>query len=174
MAEQVRPAMQMPDPEIIKSYRGKWVAAKETADESKDDLKQVLEEAESVGIHKPAFKLGCKLAAMDIIKAQDFLRNLTHIVKALGLDSQRDLFEPNLTTPVDETDPDKRVENAEAQGYEAGKTGMNFDANPYDVESPEAPYWAEGWRRGQNEIAAEITTAAPSPKPGPRRLASVG
>lgn len=163
-----------PDPDVLRKHFRDIAKAQGAVKKATGELGPLVKKAEEEGWHKAAGMLALKIEKMDAAKRDDFWRALTNYVgpKVLNLFSQTNLFasesqaKANATTPPDTDDADTRNEIAEEQGYQAGLAGHDFTSCTFPDKDPGRPSWQAGWRRGQNEKAAQFKAPAEAtPKP---------
>lgn len=77
----------------LTDFHGNYARRKSDMDEVRGEMGALIKDFEEQGGHKAAFKLACKLKAMEDSKAQDFLRSLKRYCQVFGVFDQSDMFE---------------------------------------------------------------------------------
>ena len=93
---------------------------------------------------------------------QTTLDTLRELFTALPVGGSVDMFaEGNTETRAAETHD---AEQAEKEGFAAGKAGRNRDSNPYTAPNQKriAAAWDTGWEKGQAAIAASLRQPEPA------------
>ncbi|WP_343711883.1 hypothetical protein [Inquilinus sp.] len=174
MARRLKEATDQPkrgvNRDVVISYDRKIGEAQSRLDDARGEVGQFNKQFNDIGGNTQALKLARKLKRMEPVKAQAFWKELNQYVGDLQVFAQADMFDDNTITPADTAAAEKRNEVAEAQGKQAGLDGANLDSNPYAEDDPARPFWANGWREGQNELAGRF--AAPGAEPAAQQVES--
>ena len=105
------------DASIKKAY-SQFSSSKQDLDDQRMGHASLCKKLEDRGIHRPALKLVAKLLAMDVAKAQDFMRSFDRYADVLGLD-QKLAGQPDMLDEDEEgeTEPETVAETAETPDY---------------------------------------------------------
>lgn len=147
------------EPELFLSRYRTVADSHRNAEEAKAALKAEINISKSIGINIKAMKILEKLRKMEPREAQAAFRDVIRYARWLGLNflDQEDMFDAanestaGLTAKVVAT---QAAWEAGWKGYDAGKSGVPLDENPYAPGTETHQRWASEWHDGAADMPA--------------------
>jgi hypothetical protein len=101
---------------VLIEFKKKYDAAKQKVTDSASAVGNIMQGFQEQGGNNQAFKLATKLAAMEELKAQDFLRSLHIYLTEFGVYEQLDMLDevPNITKGAKKAQPPASAQRAAA------------------------------------------------------------
>lgn len=159
-------------PSLLLELMGIAQRAKREADEALGKYRNVRKRMADAGVDMQALALVEKLAKLSPEEATDRLKSAFRLADILDVKiaQQAELFPegPDDSEATQKAQARWREDQAEDQGYRAGKAGRDRSDNPFPAGQPHAAAWDRGWGLGQAAIAAEMGPEGKKPKQGKR------
>ena len=158
MAKKAKPAVAPPQrvsPEIIQKFAGSVVRLKEAVDSANGEYRAELKKAKAAGVNTGILLDSLRQKKRDLDQVNADLRDKVYYHGILGMPVEQAWLFGNPEVPAGVAEQ-VTVQDAEAAGFTAGKSGGARGDNLHPAGSAMFAAWDRGYQRGQATIAKRM------------------